>query len=179
MCSSGASRQSESGGLYPNGKVAICSSRVWGIVFFPASRRAKILGYLDRLVSGAVDTTRTRCILSQWYLAEGGGIGPGLGQEGGGEGTIYGCAGPAWRACVGWRRSGAAGMVRRGSSRFSMYAWTWIRAMDNARALMLARVLYTLAVPGPGASFTPLSSGNYSSASSSPSPPPYSVLSLG
>ena len=181
MCGSGASRQNRSDGLSPNGKVAIRSSLDWGVVFALASRRVKTSRIPARIGSGSVAATPTT--VSLITVGFGGGWRAWVhfreGGRGGEVGTLSDCAGPDWRACVGFHQSEVVELICRRGSRCSLSAWAWIRATDEVRALMLTMIMYRPTVPVLGASFPPSSLGNSCSASSSSSPTSSSALYLG
>ena len=181
MCVYGSSRQTTRGGLSPNGKVVICSSRAWEVVFALALRRVKTPGNLARLRLGAVAAIPST--VSLVTVVFGGGwrnwVQVRAVVRGGGLGTLSGCTGPSWRACIYFRRNGAAGLVRHRCSHRPMSAWTWIIATDKARELTLTMILYRSTVPVLGASYPPSSSGKSCSAPSSSSPSSSSALSSG
>ena len=172
MCGSGASRQTTSGGLSPNGKVSRRSSRNWGFVFAPASRRMKTLVNLAMLRLGAVSATLATVLLVAVVFSRGWRAWTRVGAGGRVRFTrpLSVRVGSSWRACVGYCRSGAAGLVRCGESRLSLSAWYWRRVMDNARPMMLSIILSRSTVPGPGASCPPTTPGKSCSGSSFSSP---------
>ena len=58
-------------------------------------------------------------------------------------------------SCVCCLRSGAVQLVCHEVRRRSFFTWTWSRATEEARSLILVRIMYRSAVPGPGTYFSP------------------------
>ena len=103
MCGSGELRQTKSVGLSPNFKVESLSSRAWGFVFALDLRRVKTPGNPAMIGSGAVAATPAMVLLIMVGFGGGWRAWARVGEvgRGGVAGSLDGCAGPAWHACVG------------------------------------------------------------------------------
>ena len=191
MCSSGASRQTTSGGLSPSGKVKSLYIRAWGVVLANAMRRKTIPRNPGMLGCGAVAANPGMFLLVHVPCASFGasrrvGVPRAWAGAGGKAGVlrIWDRTGrnvgvpcllvpvcPAWRACVGARLSWDAGFVLFWGSCRSLSAWTFNIVTYNARALMLSRIWLRSPDSVSGASCPHSLAWNYwSSSSSSPSP---------
>ena len=119
---------------------------IGGGVFAPSSRRAKMPGNPGTLGSGTLAYTpaivlqvrRTGVrVWAGWnFFACAGAVR----KAGSGAGGSLVPVVPTWQACFGACLSGAAFLVLCWGSRCSLYAWTYKRATEDARALVLSRI---------------------------------------